>query len=233
MDWEKALEIASHVTHPTAVVSIALVLASFLFWLVHRAKKTRLAWLLASALIVLGLAPLASFTFLKSRGMYRVRILVQSPDQQPITDATIKTSIGGEIKKAEGTWELDIAPQTRPADRKIMLFAARLEAFQAGTTTVELRDDYYPRATIQLKPLPEVLIRGMVKDEWGRSVRDAKVSVHGYHDVAVTDNMGNFELSAHAAEGQMVGVHAEKGTLVTDVSVPAGVAVDLIVRKIY
>jgi hypothetical protein len=94
-----------------------------------------------------------------------------------------------------------------------------------------LADDYYPAATIQLRPLPAVIFRGIVKDEFGRSVAGAHVSISRYQDIATTNEMGNFELPAHAAEGQMVSVHAEKGDLVTDLSVPAGTSAELVLRK--
>jgi hypothetical protein len=231
MDWEKALEVASRVTHPIAVAAIALVFAAFAFFLAHRARKPGLTKLLASIVVALGLAPLAAFTFLQSRGIYRVQIVVQLPDQQPASDASLKSSVGGEMKKADGRWELAIPPQVRPADRKVTLYASRADAFQAGNTTIELNDDYYPIAIIQLTSLPPVMIRGMVKDEQGKSVRQAHVSVPGYHDYAVTDLRGNFELPSHAAQGQMISVHAEKGDLVADVSVPAGTTVELVLRR--
>jgi len=46
--------------------------------------------------------------------------------------------------------------------------------------------------------------------------------VPGYGDVAVTDASGNFVLSAHAAPGKMIRLHAEKGGLVADLWSPAG-----------
>jgi hypothetical protein len=47
----------------------------------------------------------------------------------------------------------------------------------------------------------------------------------------VTDNMGNFALPAHAAEGQIVEVRAQKDRLLGTMSVPAGrVPVELVVK---
>ncbi len=54
------------------------------------------------------------------------------------------------------------------------------------------------------------MVRGVVLDEHGRSVAGARVSIPGYPDVAVTDEMGNFVLPAHAADGQIVQVRAQK-----------------------
>ena len=101
----------------------------------------------------------------------------------------------------------------------------------AGSSTLILGDDYYPTATIQLAPLPEVTLRGRVLDEYGRSVAGAHVSISGYQDSATTNEMGNFELPAHAAAGQMVTIHGEKGGMVADITVPAGDSVELVLRK--
>jgi hypothetical protein len=232
IDWEKMLEVAAHVTHPVAVTAIALVMAGFAFSLVYRARKPYLGGLLASAIVVLGLAPLAASTFLQTRGLYRVRVTVKSPDQQPITDAVVTSSIGGEIKKAEAGWEIDIAPQVLPTNRRVTLYAQRANAYQGGAATVELANDYYPETTIFLTPLLPAVIRGLVRDTLGRSVANARVSVPGYHAFVFTDEMGSFQLSAHAAEGHMVAVHAEKGDLVTDRTVPAGSILDLTLRRV-
>jgi hypothetical protein len=231
MPWEKALEIAAHVKHPVTAVAIALIIAAFAFSLVYRARKPQLAWLLASFFLVLGLAPLAASTFLQTRGIYRVRVMVKSPDQRPTTDATVTSSIGGEIKKTDAGWEVDIAPQVRPSNRRVTLYARRANTYQSGSTTVELANDYYPDVTILLLPLPPTVVRGMVRDILGSSVANARVSVPGYHALVLTDEMGSFQLSAHVAEGQMVAIHAEKGNLVADRTVPAGSTLDLTLRK--
>lgn len=63
------------------------------------------------------------------------------------------------------------------------------------------------------------------------SVVGARASVSGYADVAITDGMGNFQLPAHAAEGQVVTVRAEKGRLFGTISVPADAAVEVMVRS--
>jgi len=73
---EQALKIASHITHPATVAAFALVFASSAFALALRAKKPRIAWVLAAGIIALGLAPLAASTFLQSQGLYRVRVTV-------------------------------------------------------------------------------------------------------------------------------------------------------------
>jgi hypothetical protein len=227
---EEALKLASHITHPVTVAAFALVFAAFALAAALRAKKPRLAVLLAIAIVVLGLAPLIASTFLQTRGVYRIRVVVLGLDAQPVRDAEV-TASGGEIKKADESWELEVPPQTRPADGRLNLFASVKNAFLAGHSTLVLADDYYPTVTVQLAPLPAVTLRGIVKDEFGRSVAGARVSISGYQEIATTNQMGNFELPSHAAEGQMVSVHGEKGDLMVDLSVPAGATAELVMRK--
>lgn len=229
---EKALEIASHITHPVTIAAFALVFAASAFGVALRAKKPQFAWILAVAILILGLAPLAASTFLESRGIYRVRVVVLGPDKSPIEDAHVSSSTSGEPKKVESGWEFDIPPQTRPADGKVVLFASVKNAFLAGSSTLVLAQDYYPTITIQLTTDTSAMLRGVVVDEHRRSIAGATVSIVGYTDVATTDDMGNFVLPAHAAEGQIVQVRAQKGQLLASMSVPAGrVPVELVLKR--
>lgn len=228
---EQALKIASHITHPVTVAAFAAVLAVTALGLALRAKKPRIAWVLAAGIIVLGLAPLGASTFLESRGVYRMRISVLGADKQPVNDALVTSSIGGEPKKVEGGWEFDIAPQTRPADGKVVLFASVKSAFLTGSSTLVLGQDYYPNTTIQLASDTSAMVRGLVVDEHRRSVSGVRVSIPGYPDIAVTDKMGNFVLPAHAADGQIVQVRAQKDQLVGSLSVPAGQPVELVLKR--
>ena len=139
---EEALKLASHITHPVTVAAFALVFAAFALSASLKAKKPRLAVILAIAIVLLGLAPLAASTFLQSRGVYRVRVIVLGLDKQPVHDAEV-TTMGGEIKKADGSWELEIPPQTRPADGKLSLFASVKDAFLAGSSTLVHRTVSY------------------------------------------------------------------------------------------
>lgn len=229
--WEKALELASRITHPYTVAVFVAVIVAIELWFLRNAKKPRIAWLLAAALLVLGLSPLVASTFLASRGVYHIRVVVLGTDGQPVHQAEVSSSAGGELKEASGNWEFDLAPQARPSSRQITFYAAVKDAYLAGSSPLALKDDYFPTVSIQLQPLPPVTIRGTVVDEGGKSVVGARVAVSGYSDIATTDAMGNFSLPAHHAEGQLVSVRAEKGDRVAEVSVIAGKDAQLILRK--
>jgi len=229
--WEKALEFASHITHPATVAVFAAVLAAFLFSLAIKKKQSRITWLLTAVVLILGLAPLLSSTYLQSRGLYIVRVFVLGLDKQPVDDARVTSSNGGEAKKIQGGWEFDIPPQSRPADGRLKLFASEKNAFLTGNSTLVLDKDYFPAVEIQLERDTSAVVRGVVLDERGRSVAGARVSIPGYPDVAVTNDEGNFVLPAHVADGQIVQVRALKDQLVGTLSVPAGRTVELVVKR--
>jgi hypothetical protein len=229
--WEKALEIASHITHPGTVALFAAVLAAYLFSIAIKKRQSRITWLLAAVVLILGLAPLLSSTYLQSRGLYIVRVFVLGADKQPVDDARVTSSTGGEPKKIQGGWEFDIPPQSRPADGKLKLFASVKSAFLAGSSTLALDKDYFPAVEIQLEQDTSAMVRGVVLDDHRRSVAGAHVSIPGYPDVAVTNEEGNFVLPAHAADGQIVQVRAQKDQLVGTLSVPAGRSVELVVKR--
>jgi len=233
MFWEHALRIASQIHDPVPVAAIAAVLAiiGFIVALRKRLVSKLPLIILASAVIILGLAPLAASTFLKSRGVYRLRVVVLDQDKLPIEDADVNSSSGGEPKRVQGGWEFDIPMQTIPHDGKELVFASARSSFLAGSSTVRLADDYYPTTTIQLVPDTSAMVRGVVEDERGRSVVGAVVSIVGYHDTFQTDEMGNFVLPAHAAVGQVVQLRAEKNGLIGKLSVPAGQSVEVIVKR--
>jgi hypothetical protein len=221
--WEKALELASRTTHPVAIAAVAVVLTAFILTLTLRSrKKTNLGWFLAPALLVLGLTPSCADAFLRSRGLYRIRLTVLDPDHVPVDDARVFSSIGGEFLKMQSGWEFDVPPQIRPADGKVELRATVKNAFLSGGTLLILADDYYPTASIQLAADTSATVRGVVVDDHRKSVSGARVSISGYSDLAVTDEMGNFVLPAHAADGQPVQIRAQKNGLSGSISAPAG-----------
>jgi hypothetical protein len=196
-----------------------------------KAKKPRIAWLLAAVLLLLGISPLVASTFLASRGVYHIRLVVLGADGQPVKLADVTSSAGGELKQASGNWEYDLAPQSRPSSGQITFYACVKDAYLAGSSSLALKSDYFPTISIPLQPLPPVTIRGTVVDEGGKSVAGAHVAVSGYSDIATTDEMGNFSLSAHHADGQLVSVRAEKGDRVAEISVIAGKDTQLVLRK--
>lgn len=227
--WDKALEFASHIEHPTPAAAVALVLVAYLLSIALKKRRSGATWptvalivTIGLVIMIIGLAPLASSTYLQTRNLYIVRVFVLGVEKQPTDEAHLTSSSGGEAKKIQGGWELDIPPPVRPADGKVILFASVPNAFLSGKSSLVLGQDYYPTMTIQLTADTSATVRGVVVDDRHRSVGGAQVSIVGYPDEALTDTMGNFTLAAHAADGQIIQVRAQKGQLVGTLSVPCG-----------
>jgi hypothetical protein len=221
-------------------VTACVFAAAFLFLaflILVKALKTKtpqiklLLIIVVVAVVFLGVAPIASDTYLKSKGIYHVRVAVLTPDGMPVTSADVTSLGGGEHKQVEGGWEFDIPPQIRPANGTVEFRAVVRSAFLTGRSVVVLDTDYYPTTTIKLAADESATVRGIVVDERNLPVAGASVFVTGYSDSVTTDNSGSFALPAHAADGQMVQVRAQKGTLAGNASGPAGRNVLTIVLK--
>lgn len=143
---------------------------------------------------------------------------------------TLTTSIGSEIKKGDGYWEIVIPTQLRPLDHRVQIFASAGE--QSGDSIVMLEDSVYIQATIDLAPRPSPSIRGIVKDMHGMGVLGAHVVVPGYTDGVTTDRSGGFEIPSHSVEGQMVTVRAEKDGWAAQETLPVGATADLTLEKV-
>ncbi|MFY9907984.1 MAG: carboxypeptidase-like regulatory domain-containing protein [Terriglobales bacterium] len=225
------VKIAGHIGHPGKVAAVAFVIAASVFAFAFRAKRPAVGGFAAVGIIMLGLTPFAASSFLQSRGVYHVQVVLLRPDQTVEDIAQVKSSNGGELKMVAGGWELDVPQQARPADGKLRLSAIAKDEFMKGESTIVLGDDYNPTATIQLVAETSAMVRGIVVDEDLAVVAGAKVSVGDYPAVAVTNAKGNFVLPGHAGNGQMVEIHAQKGNLTGHLTAPAGKVVEVVLGR--
>jgi len=225
---EQALKVANHIPHPGAVAIIFLMFAAIVFALALRAKRPIVGSIAALLLIALGLLPFTLNHAVQSRGVYHIQVLLVRPDGSPVYYAQLKNSHGGEMKISEGGWRLDIPPQTRPTERKVSFSATVKDEFLSGASTLTLADDYYPTVTIPLVAETSAKIKGVVVDERMVAVPGATVSVAGHPETTITDSKGNFSLPAHAGNGQIVEVHAEKNGVMTRLNAPAGKSIEVI-----
>ena len=228
---EQALKIANHIPHPGVVAIFFLVSAVIVLALALRAKRPVVGSAAAVLLISVGVVPLAVNHTVQARGIYHIQVLLLRPDGSAIYYAQLKSSHGGEMKISEGGWRLDIPPQTRPADGKVTFSAAVNDEFLKGASTLTLADNYYPSVTIPLAAETSAKIKGVVVDEKMAAVSGATVSVAGYPEATITDSKGNFVLPAHAGNGQMVEVDAEKDGVMTHLNAPAGKVVEVILAS--
>ena len=118
---------------------------------------------------------------------------------------------------------VDIPATSVSKNRKLTIYAEKNTAFLKGKHELQLGEDRNPTITIQLEKDTSTTVRGIVQDDSGQVLSGARVNVAGYKEAITTSMTGNFVLSAHAAIGQSVLLHAEKaGYKPTDQYHPAG-----------
>jgi hypothetical protein len=192
----------------------AALLAGFMAYFLTGDLGIQRSWLRASG----GLGAFALVLLLWPKLMpapgpdvYRLRVTVLGPQGQLVEDAEVRSSVGGEQKKASGGWEMDIPIGSLPADRKVIVYAAKPTAFWSGRRAVILDKDFRPVVEVQLAGDRAAKVQGSVQDEAGHSLPGVRVNLAGYEGEAVlTGPEGGFVLAAHAAPGQIVHLHAEK-----------------------
>ncbi|HET6842946.1 MAG TPA: carboxypeptidase-like regulatory domain-containing protein [Candidatus Angelobacter sp.] len=90
-------------------------------------------------------------------------------------------------------------------------YATLTSSFLTGQAELELKDDYNPVATIQLRRDETARVTGIVLDESNHPLEGVRVAVVGYDAEAVTTTPGgNFSLPAHKADEQQVQLFAFK-----------------------
>jgi hypothetical protein len=139
-----------------------------------------------------------------------VSIEVIGPDKQRVSTADVSSLPAAQIKKADGTWELEVPPQVRPADGTFVLSASLKEAFLAGSTKVVLADDYFPCNNPTCDSPFSPRSRNGHRRPGKAGCRRENVAIEGYTEIAKTNEMGNFEVPSHHASGQQISVVAKK-----------------------
>ncbi len=187
-------------------------------------KRQWKGWTLPSKLSVIGayvgitalLLTIVSFILLLSGreanlpSIYRLRVTVLNPQQLPVEDAKVRSSLGGEPKRVAGGWQFDIPAASVPIDKKITIFAERKNALFKGEDNLQLGQDPNPVISIQLAKNMSAKIRGMVQDITGQAIPGVKVSVVGYGATVIKTGVnGDFVLPARTAAGQRIRMHFE------------------------
>lgn len=174
---------------------------------------------------IIGLAPLPIlvYLFLALRGVYRVQVTVVDANKLPTHEAEVTASAGTK-KQTDAGWEFDIAPQEKPEGNFVTFSASVRDRYLSGQSSLRLGANFFPDVKIELAPMQQVDVMGAVQTRDGKAAAGATVSVIGYSNQATTDVMGNFRLPSHAADGQMVTIRIQKGSLHGVFNVPAGKA---------
>ena len=120
------------------------------------------------------------------------------------------SSFGGEPKKVEGGWQLDIPAATVPKGEKLRITATKESAFLENHVEIDLADEHNPTVNLKMVNNNSAMVRGQVVDDKGRAIEGASVSVVGYGaEAVVTKADGNFVLPAHKAVDQQALLHAQ------------------------
>ena len=144
-------------------------------------------------------------------GIYRIHVIVTDSENQLVEDAEVTSSLGGEHKKANPGWQIDVPQAAVPKDNKMIIWAAKNGGIFKGSTEYTLGDDYNPRIIVKLNHDVSARIKGQVNDEDGNHLSGATVYVEGYFaEKAVTSRDGLFDLPAHAAPFEHVHLFVEK-----------------------
>lgn len=88
-------------------------------------------------------------------GVATVRITVLGPDNMPVENSKIKPSIGGETKKVDGGWELELAISKLPDDQKITIYAEQKQTNLFGQREIVVKKRKLTATSIQLKQKPK------------------------------------------------------------------------------
>jgi hypothetical protein len=220
---DKILEIASHIFEPIPASTFAVgsLLVLLLFNRLVKLKTNFPTRRAINGIIALGFAPLLVYLVIAFRGVYRVQVTVLDLNKMPVHGADILATVGQKSQTDAG-WEFAIPPQEKPQGNTVTFYASIKDSYLVGRSTLRLGANFYPDVVIQLAPMQPVDITGVVQAVDGKSVVGATVSVVGYADHVTTDQMGNFRLAAHAADGQMVTVRIKKGKAEAQFTIPAG-----------
>ena len=143
-------------------------------------------------------------------GAVTIRLTVLGPDAMPVEDAKVWSSIGGEVKKVAGGWELEIPLSKVPATRTLTIYAAQETSYLKGKRDVTFGDDPVITASLQLERETSAEVKGVVVDEAKEPIAGATVSIVGTAGVATTDAQGHFSLAAHAAMNEEVRLRIAK-----------------------
>lgn len=154
-------------------------------------------------------------------GEYLVRVTVLDPNSNPLDEAEVVSSLGGERKRVEGGWEFVIPKSAVPSNGMLTIRAAQRTRGLSGTETIALGDDRSVAVTVTTAQDTSAEIAGTVRDEHNNGIADARVT-HANGE-AVTDPDGRFQLAANAPQGTEIRLHAtSEGYMPSDQYAVAG-----------
>lgn len=141
---------------------------------------------------------------------YTVRVIPVAPGGQPSPNTSIEVSVDALVKQVGKSWELEIPPSKLPPDRQVEIWLREDTAFLTGHASLTLDEARQERVRIELEK-DHVDVGGLLVDENNQPLKGARVIVLGYpNETFETGSDGQFLLDAHAADGEVVHLRAEK-----------------------
>jgi hypothetical protein len=211
--WDAVIKIAT----PLNLAAFALAVVLFIVLKSRGRKVSPAIWIVIVLLVLIPVGASVYSEFFTRTAIYRLRVTVVEAqgiavkDEEEAKGVKVWSSLGGEPKRVTGGWQFDIPNAAKPKDGKLSIFASKESAFLTGRTDLILADDFNPAVILNLRRDDSAKVRGQVIDVRQGGVAGVRVFVSGYASEAViTDVGGNFELPAHAADGQHILLHAEK-----------------------
>ena len=156
-----------------------------IIWAAQTTKQKVLPALLLVAAVVLALLGWITVRQPSEQPDYRGRVTVVSPDDNPVDDAHVRSNLGGEAKKVEGGWEIDL-PSESAKGHKLTAYAEVQNRGWSGNADLDFGDDHSPPLKVFLKETGELPVRGTVLDVTGRSVPNAQITVIGFGEEGVS-----------------------------------------------
>jgi hypothetical protein len=211
--WDAVIKIAT----PLNLAAFALAVVLFIVLKGRGSRLSPAIWIVIVLLVVIPVGASVYSEIVARTAIYRLRVTVVEQqgiavkDEEEAKGVEVWSSLGGEPKRVKGGWQFDIPNAAKPKDGKLSIFASKKSAFLAGRSDLTLGDDYNPAVIVNLSRDDSAKVRGQVIDARNRGVAGVRVFVSGYESEAIiTKDGGNFELPAHAADGQQILLHAEK-----------------------
>ena len=222
--------VVSKITNPFSLSAFALAVVLAIVGAILKSKGMKVptaVWFLIPLLVAMpiGAAVYQQAITSKEQAIYRVRVTVYDPQGVPVQDAKVTSSFGGEPKKVDAGWEMNIPAATVPKGEKLRITAAKESAFLKGQAELMLGGERNPTVNLNLTHDATATVRGVVVDEGGnRYIAGARVSVVSYGaEAVITKEDGGFALPAHKAFGQQAQLHVEaKGYKAVSQWFPAG-----------
>lgn len=135
--------------------------------------------------------------------IYRITVMVVDPNGVPVPDARVTAAPDCVNSRTEANWRFECSESLFGSPRLLTLTAQWPARSMLGKEILDLGRDRNRTVTIQLKGSARGKVRGVIKDDSGRLVKDANVFFVGYQQQGVrTNEFGEFELDASQVTAQ-------------------------------